>query len=1045
MKPYKYIERYINRAFYAPKPNLTKLYLILISTATLSVSAYSAPTHFSDSIQTKSPGNISADKKIIGKVVNQTTGEVLSGVSVRIKGSDVGTSTDDQGFFKLPLVTGQATLIISYVGFANKEVAITNKGTLNITLRPEAKGLEGVVVVGYGKQKKSDVTGSITTIDQKTLANRPITNSTQALQGAPGVYVNQTNGRPGADAATIRIRGIGTLNNSNPLVLVDGVEYSLGAINPNDIETITVLKDAASSAIYGNRAANGVILVTTKKGQKDKFQVNYNYYKGVQSSTFTPKVVSNAVGYMEGKNRALANEGKPAEYTQALIEDYKAGTDPYIYSNTDWFDIMYRNAPIEEHNLRFSGGNDKTTFSLSLGYLNQDGILLNTWAKRYTVNLNVASEISTKLKVGANISGTVWNNRESSYTSDEANGEGGLMGLIYRGLPMQVPLTKEGAYADQWFRVPGHNFFRNPYALSYEGFRKDGSYRTLANIFAEYQLPYNIKYKVTAAANIFYDIEKFFNPQVNLTNPKTGDVAMMGNIPIRNARNTSSTAVNLTNFHTINWEQRFKEHKIAALAGFSVEQFNNGSLSASNQGFLDNSLTELNAGSVATLASGTSSDSKLLSYFSRVNYSFQNKYFAEANFRYDGSSRFAQGNRLGFFPSFSAGWLISEEDFLKNNSAISNLKLRASWGKLGNQQISLYSYVDAISLGYNYSFNGTVVGGAATSQLTDPNITWETTTMSNVGVDLDLFKNRLSAELDVFDKRTTNILRQVSVPGQVGDLTGPYRNIGSVSNKGVEVTLNYRDKIGAFTYSIGSNITYVNNKVLDIKGNKYYSGTTITTEGAPINSFFGLVAEGIFQSDKEVQAHAFQSTTTKPGDIIYKDVDGNKIINDADRVIIGSSIPKYTYSFTLGAGYKGLQLTAFFQGVQDVSTYTYGNLAQPYKNGAGVTEDWLTNSWTPENPTARLPRLTTSTGYPQNFQTSSFWLQDASYLRLKNVQLSYRVPQKLMPQFTVFVNAQNYLTFSKFKLGDPERQVTRGDIIEYPNAKSITAGVNVTF
>ncbi|HEX8460345.1 MAG TPA: SusC/RagA family TonB-linked outer membrane protein, partial [Segetibacter sp.] len=431
MKPYKYIKRYISKGLSAHKPLLIALPATLILTVTLSIPALSNPKDPADSSSKKSTRTFAeADKKVSGKIVNEATGEALPGVSVRLKGSDIGTSTDALGFFTLSADNGQPVLIITYVGYATKEVPVTDNRTLNISLKQEAKGLESVVVVGYGKQKKSNVTGAITTIDQKTLANRPITNSTQALQGASGVYVNQTNGRPGADAATIRIRGIGTLNNSNPLVLVDGIEYSLGAVNPNDIESITVLKDAASSAIYGNRAANGVILVTTKKGQKDKSQVSYNYYKGAQSATFTPRVVSNAIQYMEGKNRALANEGKPAEYTQALLDEYKAGTDPNIYANTDWFDVMFRNAPIEEHNLRFSGGNDKTIFSLSLGYLNQEGILLNTWAKRYTVNLNIASDISKRLKVGANISGTLWNNRESSYTSDEANGEGGLMGLI---------------------------------------------------------------------------------------------------------------------------------------------------------------------------------------------------------------------------------------------------------------------------------------------------------------------------------------------------------------------------------------------------------------------------------------------------------------------------------------------------------------------------------------------------------------------------------------------------------------------------------------
>ena len=1040
---FRYFNGYTNQALTVYKAIRHPL-LVMMSLFVVSSNAQSGLTTPGDS-NSASGSDYHAPVKISGKVVNEATGEALSGVSVKIKNSETGTLTDEQGVFTLSVPDDKPVLVFSYVGFISSEITINDRRSVIVSLKSESKGLEGVVVVGYGRQKRRNVTGAITTIDQKQLANRPITNSTQALQGAPGVYVNQTNGRPGADAASIRIRGIGTLNNSNPLVLVDGIEYSLGAINPNDIESITVLKDAASSAIYGNRAANGVILVTTKKGQKDKFQASYNYYRGVQKSTFTPDVVSNAVEYMEGKNIALANEGKPAEYTPSLINEYKAGSDPYIYSNTNWFDVMYRQASIEEHNLRFSGGNDKTLFSLSLGYLNQDGILLNSWAKRYSMNLNVVSDITPRLKVGANITGSLWNNRESSYTSDEANGEGGLMGLIYRGLPMQVPLTQDGSYADQWFRVPGHNFFRNPYALSYDGFRKDGALRALANVFAEYKLPYNFQYKVTLATNIYYDIEKFFNPQINLTNTKTGEVTVMGNIPIRSAKNTSNTNLNITNFHTLGWEKQFKDHKLSALGGFSIESFNTGAFSASNQGFLDNSLSELNAGSTGAIVNGTSSDSKLMSYFSRVNYSYLDKYFAEANFRYDGSSRFASGNRWGFFPSFSVGWLISEENFLKTSPVIDNLKVRASWGRLGNQQIALFSYIDAISLGYNYNLNNTVVGGVATAQLSDPNITWETTTMTNIGIDAAFLQNRLSAEIDVFDKRTTNILRQVSVPAQVGDLAGPFRNIGSVTNKGIELTVGFRDKIGAFTYNAGANITYLKNKVLDIKGNKYYSGTTIITEDVPINSFFGLQAEGIFQTEKEVADHAVQSATTKPGDIKYKDVDGNRIINDADRVIIGNSIPAYTYSFTLGAGYKGFQLTAFFQGVHDVDTYAYGNLAQPYKNGAGVTREWLTDSWTPQNTGARLPRLTTSTGYPQNFLTSDFWIQDASYLRLKNIQLSYRIPQNWIQQLTVFVNAQNYLTFSKFKLGDPERQVTRGDIIEYPNNKMITGGVNVTF
>ncbi|RDC63615.1 SusC/RagA family TonB-linked outer membrane protein [Adhaeribacter pallidiroseus] len=989
----------------------------------------------------------SPDQLITGKVTGDK-GEELPGVSVRVKGSQQGTTTSPTGEFELS-VPENSVLVFSFIGYKTLEVPAA-QGQLIVKLLPDQEQLNEVVVVGYGSQKKVNVTGSVTSLDQKVLANRPITNSTQALQNLPGVFTNQTKGRPGADAATIRIRGVGTLNNSNPLVLVDGVEFPLGDVNPNDIESITVLKDAASAAIYGNRAANGVILVKTKSGQKGTFRVDYNFYVGKQKATQFPDVVTNSIEYMEGKNRALANEGKPAESTPALLEEYRNGTDPYIYPNTNWFDLMFRSAPIQEHNLRLSGGSEKTAFSVSLGYLNQQGILIQTSGKRYSLNTNVSADISKKVKIGASLIGNFWINQESAYSADEGNGEGGLMGLIYRGLPMQTPYAPNGTYADQWIRVPGHNFFRNPVALSKEGFRKNNQYRTLANLFLEYQLPFNIRYKTTIATNILFGVEKYSYPQINLTNPKTGVISPIGNTPLRGIRQISQNNINLTNFHTLNWEQTFNQHTLTALAGFSVEKFNDGNFSAYNQGYLGNDLTELNAGSTAPQVTGTSGQSRLLSYFGRINYNYAEKYLLEANFRYDGSSRFAPGNRWGFFPSFSAGWRLSEEEFLKNNPFVSNLKLRGSYGRLGNQLIPLFSYVDAISLGQGYNFNNTLVSGAAITQLSDPNITWETTTMLDFGLEGGFFENRLSFEIDWFDKKTSNILRQVAIPAQVGNLDGPFRNIGAVTNQGVEVNIGFRNSIQQFRYSVDANVTFLKNEVTDLDGQVYYNGNTITQEGSAISAFYGLEAEGIFQNKDEIQNHAFQNAGTQPGDLKYRDIDGNKVIDNNDRVVIGNSIPQYTYGFNLSARYKDLELSAIFQGLANVDTYLTGNLAQPYKNGAGVTREWLTNSWTPENPTAKLPRLTTSNGYPQNYLTSSFWIKDASYLRLKNIQLSYNLPKTLytkggITQFKLFVNAQNYVTFTQFKFSDPERNLTRGDLIEYPNAKSFTAGLNVSF
>ncbi len=503
-------------------------------------------------VQAQNPTEPTINATLTGTVIDSKTKETLIGATVKIQGTTNGASTDRDGKFRL--VTGQKypfTLLVNFVGYKQSEIVVT-QSQITVALVEDNNPLDDVVVVGYGTQKKINLTGSLAIVDAKTLANRPITNATQALQNVPGVFTNQTKGRPGADAATIRIRGAGTLNNNNPLVLVDGIEYPLGDVNPNDIESVTVLKDAASAAIYGNRAANGVILVKTKTGKNGKFSIDYNFYAGSQKATQFPDVVTNTVDYMIGKNRALANEGKPAESSEALINEFRTGTDPYIYPNTNWFDIMFRNAAIQEHNLRISGGTEKTAFSISLGYLDQDGILIASSGKRYSLNTNLSSEITKRLKVGASLTANFWNSKESAYSADDGNGEGGLMGLTYRGLPFQTAYAQDGTYADQWIRVPGHNFFRNTVALANEGFNRNNQYRTLANVFLEYQLPFNIRYKTTLGANLLYGINKYSYPAINLTNPKTGAITPIGNTPARGVRQISQNNINITNFHTLN-------------------------------------------------------------------------------------------------------------------------------------------------------------------------------------------------------------------------------------------------------------------------------------------------------------------------------------------------------------------------------------------------------------------------------------------------------------------------------------------------------------
>jgi TonB-dependent starch-binding outer membrane protein SusC len=993
--------------------------------------------------------SIAQTTKITGKV-SSDSGEPLPGVSITIKGTTSGTTTNTDGSYQIN-AGSTSTLIFSFIGFEAKEILVGNQSSINVTLNEGQSQLDEVVVVGYGTQKKVNLTGSVASIDQKFLANRPITNSSQALQGLSGVYVNMSRGRPGADGANIRIRGVGSFGtNNNPLVLVDGVEYNLRDINPSDIESITVLKDAASSAIYGNRAANGVVLIKTRGGEKGKFKVDYNGYTGYQEATTFPDVVTNAVDYMEGKNKALLNQGSPIEYNQALIDEYKAGTDPYIYPNSNWFDIMFRKAQQQEHNLRFSGGNDKTTFAVSTGYLNQDGVMIGSGAQRFSINSNVISEVGNRLKIGGNIMANLWDYNETAFTSDESNAEGGLMGMIYRGLPMQVSTLADGSYADQWVRVPGHNFFRNPYALANEGFRKNKQFNAIFNMFAEVQLPFDIKYKVTVAPNIGYSIEKFNNPTIDLKHPKTGVIAPMGNIPGRQVSQNFSDDLSFTNFHTLNMEKTIGKSSLTTLLGYSFELFNNSNFNARNQGFFANELSELNAGSSNPVVGGNSTKSSLMSYFGRVNYVFNDKYLFEGNFRYDGSSRFAPDNRWGFFPSLSAGWRLNEENFLKNVEQISNLKLRASWGQLGSQPQQLFGFVEAITSGINYSYNNNVVTGGAITQLAEQNLTWETTSMTDIGLEFGLFNQKLTGEFDWFDKITSGILRQVQIPQQVGNLTGPVRNVGKVSNKGYEITLNWRDKLGKVNYNIGGNLTQIENKVLSTGGQQIFNGNRVIFEGYPIDSYFGLRSLGYFQTADEIKTSPFQNAVQSPGDIKYKDINGDNRIDSQDREVIGNTIPKYTYSITLGADYMGFDFSAFFQGVQGIQNYVNANLGFAYRNGAGVTKDWLTETWTPENPNAKYPRLTTSSGYPQNYQVSDFWMRDASYLRLKNLQIGYSLSQKLtkklgLNKVRAFANGQNILTFTDFSLGDPERNVANENIIAYPIAKTITGGLSITF
>lgn len=988
-----------------------------------------------------------------GTVIDAITHEPILGATVQLEGVTHSQQTDQQGRFSF--VTGQklpATVIVTYVGYRKKVFTIEISPT-TIFLEQDIDALDEVIVIGYGTQRKRDLTGAISTVDQSFIENRPLTNASQALQGVQGIYVNQPGGQPGNDGASIRIRGVGTLNNNDPLVLVNGIPYQLNDVNPADIASISVLKDAAAASIYGSRAANGVILITTKSGTAGKPEIVYNVYAGIQQATYLPDVVSNSADYMAARNQASVNEGQPLVFSDETLAAFRTGTDPDLYPNTDWFDLMFRNAPIQDHNVRISGGNESAAYSVSLNYLNQDGVMLETGAKKYALHTNLQYNVSKRFKAGLTMTGTYWDRHEP------AEGAKKLADNITRALPFHAPVLQNGNYADQLFLVPGHNVFRNPYAKAREGGLDTKTQRLLVNAFGEYTLPFGLVYKANVAVNKYDALAARFVPKIGLYNANNptveSSILRYDNPTPRSATRYDYNNIDASFFQTLSWDKTINDnHHVTALLGYSQESFTNTDFHAYIEGFLGNELTELDAGTINQDVSGTSSKSKLMSYFGRAAYNFDSRYFFEFNFRNDGSSRFAKGNRWGFFPAVAGAWKISGEPFLQHVDAIDDLKIRASWGKLGNQNIPLYSYLNGVDIGQGYSFNGTTVPGSAVVALSDDDISWETTTSTNIGLDLSLWDGAFGLVLDVYDKKTTDILAQVNVPAQVGNLRGPVTNLYGLSNRGLEVGLSHRRNVNRFGYDIQAGITLNKNNVDFLNGDVQYSGDGslwVIKQGYSVNSYYLYEADGIFQTEEEIAAHAFQSNATAPGDIRYKDIDGNNIIDSDDRIITGRTVPKYTYQFNLGLTYQRFQLSTFFQGVQGVDGYPIYNLAFPLYNGAGLTHDQLGNSWTPDRPDAKYPRL----GEPKrgsgiNYKNSTFWLQDASYLRLKNIALSYDIPESVTAPIGIrkikcFVNAQNLLTFSRYKLTDPERDLLQQDIAEYPAVKTFTFGLNVNF
>ena len=985
-------------------------------------------------------------KKQITGAVTEKNGTPIPGVNVIVTGTTLGTVTDIAGKYSIEVPQESKSLTFSFIGMEPQEIIIGTLTQINVTMSQSAIGLEEVVVVGYGTQKKVNLTGAIATVGIDNLEQKTVTQLSSALEGSmPGVTITQTTGQPGLDGGAINIRGIGTLNNTNPLVLVDGVEYDINNVDANDIESISVLKDAAASSIYGVRAANGVILITTKRGNKGKTVVSYSGYYGVQDPTFLPKF-EGAQGYMKLVNLTRTNSGAGAMFSDTDIAAYN---DPNRnldkYPDVNWMkEILKGSGTQQEHSLSVAGGFGKGIYRFSTNYFKQEGLTKKTDFNRLTIRLNTDIEVNKHLSVSADMFG------KFSTRNEPQDGMWMQFGQAIVSNPM-IPVKYTNG---DWSVGRGDG---NIVRLQNEG----GNSRYEDNVLTgNFKVNYNIIEGLTLTGSIngnyTTDFNSAYTQALTYNLPAGGTITKEQNSISNEA--DKNWAMNYQGL--LNYTKTIAVHSFTILVGVSKINNSTNFLRGYRTGGSLADLPQLNAGDPSTQTNtGSLGEYDLLSYFGRLNYAYNEKYLLEANIRRDGSSRFSKSNRFGTFPSFSAGWRISKEAFMKDLSFLKELKLRGSWGELGNQEVinladgtvNNYAYQSLINLGYNYPFGGTLQSGSRMSVYPNSEISWETTKMTDVGLDGTVLNGQIDFSFDYYIKTTTAILLNNPIPETVG-LGAPEQNAGSVQNKGWEFTIGYKGQVGNdFKYGARVNLSDVHNKILDMKGGDYLNQNNDNIiwayyAGQPIASYYGYVSEGILRTDAQVTAHAKQfGNDVVIGDLGYKDLNGDNVIDSKDRTFIGSDIPRYTYGLNLNASYKGIDLTTFFQGVGKVDINTLQFNKAP-TNADGNFKDFQTDNWTPSNTSASFPRLNTGS---QNYVSSSFWIKSGAYLRLKNLQLGYTIPVKYSQKVGIsrcrfYLAGQNLITWSALnKYGiDPENPT---DNRYYPQVKTYTIGVNVEF
>ena len=995
---------------------------------------------------------------INGVVTDAVSGETVIGATVQVPGTGIGTATDYDGSFRLEVPDTTTAFVVDYLGYASYRQPLDGRASYAIVISEATSTLNEVIVVGYGAQKRSNISGAVSTVTSEEIQEANITRVEQALQGrTAGVQVAQVSGSPGSPL-TVRVRGTGSVNNSDPLYLVDGVPVDgIDFLNPDDIKSINVLKDAASAAIYGARGANGVVLITTVSGNTEAVgSISYNGYYGIQQPWRQLDLLT-AREYAIMRNESRINAGKVP-----LVELQ----DPSLLGEgTDWQAAIFETAPQTNHQLRFQTGTATSNLAVSGSYLNQDGIVGGEKAgfERYTVRLAGNNQVKKYLDVGTNLNFT-YLQRNFLPENNEFNTP------LVRALNMDpiTPVRKaDGTYA---YSIYSDTDITNPVNAIEQTSNRWASHRVVGNVYAELNPLPGLRIRSAYSVDATFAFQRIFNPIFNLSNDPVLNDAPGGERTVAN-----SVAEQRLTWRNWQWENTAtyqhvfnKRHDFTATLGTSLLSNRYDFLGGGNSDLPSNNPDDAFLGNtIAPIESQTAgsflTESALASYFGRVNYVFDGRFLFSTTLRVDGSSRFGANNRYGYFPSVSGGYLISEEDFF-DVDPVSSLKVRASWGRNGNDRIGDYGFSTVVSAGQNYTFGEgeTITNGAVPLTPANPDLRWETTTQTDIGLDLELLNGQVYFVTDYYRKMTTDMLFAAPIPLYVGSAP-PVQNIGSVLNTGWEFALNWRPRTGDWKFDLGANISFVENEVVSLgmdaeplftgrvqSANSFVSRTAV---GEPIAGFYGFVTDGLFQTQAEVEAHAFQNEQTQPGDIRFKDLNNDGVIDLLDQDYIGNPTPDFVYGFTGDVSWKSFDFNVFLQGTQGNDIY---NATVRYDFSYVNRPAAVLDRWTGPGTSNSVPRLSDNDAN-QNARVSDRFVEDGSYLRVKNVVLGYSLPKPVIEKLRVqrlrfYLSAQNLLTFTDYSGLDPEIGTFFNSPLEigidkgfYPQARTFLGGVNLTF